>query len=357
MPIQVDNSRPIRTVDASGKVISTNTNDAAPIKTIDTAGRSIQQELKAETKQVAEEAAKNLPNFAAGQTSVASNLAPPEDKPQGQETPETKDAEKVTEAKIRKEYLEAQRIKRQAQEMEKKAKSNLEKAEAFDKARALAENGEDPTALLRAAGLDPIKFYRDMTNYALSDKAKDIKPVDPVQKELQEHKERLDKYAKDLEEKEKATREKEELMAHNQVISDRVIPMLKNNPDKYETLLAQYGADAAVEVYKNVWEIYQQTGQARSFEQVADEMEKYWSEQVESGIIKALQLKKFKEKYAHTNPELNRNTIPERQETPTSSVTLSNKQQITTPPVSKLNPYKGMTKEERVQAILTKFDK
>lgn len=334
MPIQVDSSKPVKTVDSSGKTVSTSTNEAAPIKSLDTQGRSVQREVKTEANSIADRAAKEA------------GFAPSENNPPLAE-------DKITESKIRKEYLEAQRIKRSAQEMEKKAKTNLSRAQAFEKAREMAENGDDPTAILRSAGLDPVKYYRDLTNYALSDKGKK-EEVDPVKRELSEHKERLDKYAKDLEEQSKAIQSKEEVAAHNQVIQDKVIPMLRDNGDKYETILAQYGNQAAVEVYKNVWDIYQQTGEAKTFESVADEMEKYWSEQVESGIIKALQLKKFKEKYTQSSSQNSGNYRSERQETPNSSITLSNKQIVSTPKSS--NPFKGMTKEERVAAIIRKFE-
>lgn len=334
MPLQVDHSRPIRTVDTFGKVISTDTADAAPMKRVDSVGRAV-----AEAARAAESA------IQAGIKSEASSVA--EKAADGLNLPgaEPKD-EKITEAKIRREYLEAQRIKRQAQEYEKKAKGSLDKAKAFDDARALAENGEDPTAILKAAGLDVVKFYQHLTNYALSDKGKQ-EETDPVKKELADHKARLEKYAKDLEERDKTTREREETAAHNQVIQGTVVPMLQANQEKYETLLMHYGQNAAIEVYKNVWEIYQQTGKARSFQDVADEMEKYWAEQVESGITKALSLKRFANRYTQAEQ------TPGRPTTPSPSFTLSNRQQSPTPPS---NPYRGMTKEERVAAILKRFD-
>lgn len=248
------------------------------------------------------------------------------------ENTESQPEKKESAAEARKLFLEAQKAKRKNDEDAKRISESMTKVEAFEKAKALADSGEDPTALLRAAGLDPRKFYQDMTTYALSDKNKEV-PEDPVQKELREHKERLDKYAKDLEFQANTIREKEDLAVHNQNITTKVIPLLEANPDRYETLLTEYGANAAVEVYKTVWEIYQETGKARSFEEVADEMEKYWEDQVESGIKKALSLKKFQNKYAQRLAQENRETENERQETPISSKTLSTKQSISSPRV------------------------
>lgn len=325
MPIQSNSSNPVRTVDASGNLVSTDTNGAAPIKTVDTQGRTI------DTNTAATEAVQ--------EAEVAVNG----------EAPATPTTEAKPDAEARKLFLEAQKTKRRADEMEKKAQANLAKADAFEKAVSLAASGEDPTAVLKAAGLDPIKFYQNMTSYALTDKGK---PEDPVQKELREHKERLDQYAKNLETQAATMKEKEEMAAHNQVISTNVIPMLNANPERYETLLMEYGANAAVEVYKTVYEIYQQTGKARKFDEVADEMEKYWSDKVESGLNNALKLKKFQNKFAQASSETTRYSQPDQSATTNRSPTLSNKHNTT--PLKSNTPVRQLTREERVAEILKK---
>lgn len=348
MPIQFDHSKPVRTVDTTGRAVSTDTKNAAPIKTVDTVGRplNVAQNAKEEAKQVAETAAKAMPAFAAEAGSKDPQPTPPP------ETLEHGDS-KTSEAQVRKEYLEAQRLRRQAEQDAKRAKASLEKAEAFEKARALAESGEDPTALLRAADLDPVKFYQKLTAYSLSDKNKE--EADPVKRELNDHKKQLEDYKARLDAQAKAIEEKEATAAHNQVIQDRVIPLLANNTERYEALLMHYGNQAAVEVYQTVWDIYQKTGVARKFEEVADEMENYWSSQIETGLTNALRLKKFANRFTQsTANELPRDTKPEPQDTSNSSKTLSNKQQIATTP-SKEKPYKGLTKEERVAAIIKQF--
>jgi hypothetical protein len=328
MPTQSDASRPIRTVDSSGKTISTDTNSAAAIKTVDSIGRIIDDspspvDAPASSQQAQDNA---LLDATGGLT------------PEVKATPD---------AEARKLFLDAQKAKRRADEMEKKAAGSLAKAEAFEKAISLAQSGEDPTAVLTAAGLDPIKFYQNMTQYALSDKGK---PEDPVQKELREHRERLDKYSKDLEQQANTIKEKEEMAAHNQVIASSVIPMLNANPEKYETLLMEYGPNAAVEVYKTVYEIYQQTGKARKFDEVADEMEKYWSDKVEAGLNNALKLKKFHNRFSQSDTETSRNKQMDHQETTNRSPTLSNKHNTT--PVKSNAASKVLTREERVAEIL-----
>lgn len=326
MPLQADTTKAIRTVDASGNTLSTNTNDAPPIKTVDTNNREI----------VESEVQANEPILSV---------------PPAQEAQEEAKGTKNPDAEARKLFLQAQRAKREADELNKRARTNLSKVEAFEKAKNLAESGEDPTALLTAAGLDPIKFYRDMTTYALSDKGK---PEDPVQKELREHKERLDKYAKDLEVQAASIKEKEENAIHNQVIQQSVIPLLTANLDKYETLLMEYGANAAVEIYKTVWEIYKETGKTRGFDEVADEMEKYWSDKVEAGLNSAFKLKRFQSRFAQeTKNEAQRQQLPDHQETTYRSPTLSNKHSAA--PVPSNKQTRILTWEERKEAALKKF--
>lgn len=317
----VNHANPVRTVDAQGNQISLDTKEAAPIKTVDSIGRSID------------------------------HTDAPRDSQEAQAIQELEKAEEVPknpDAEARKLFLQAQKAKRRADESEKKASASLAKAEAFERAISLAQSGEDPTAVLTAAGLDPIKFYQNMTTYALSDKNK---TEDPVKKELREHKERLDKYAADLEVQANTIKSKEEAAAHNQVITQTVIPMLQANADKYETLLMEYGANTAIEVYKTVWEIYQSTGKARKFEEVADEMEKYWSDKVEAGIINASKMKKFQNRFSQSNSETSRNASQDHQDIPTRSPTLSNKQ--VSQPLKKSSHYQ--TRDERVAEIMKKF--
>jgi len=338
MPVGADASKPIRTVDTSGQTIATDTGRAAAIKTVDISGRAVQPDAA----KVADQAAGDHPGLtkteAPKEGEKTGEAKPPDDKP-------------VTDADRRKEWLAIQRLKRSLAEKEKRAGEGLKKAEAIEKAIALTKSGEDPTAILVAAGLDPIEHYQGMTKFALSDKAKP--PEDPVQKELREHKERLDKYAKDLEVQTKTLEDQRALDLHNKAIQDHVIPLLQNNAERYEALHAEYGPNAAVEVYRTVWEIYQKTGTARKFEEVADEMEAYWVEQVDKGIQAASKLKKFQNRFAQNDSgqghPVDRTEIRR-------SVTLSNRAAPAVPPVTpSRNPYSGMTPDERVAAILKKF--
>lgn len=331
MPLQVDHTRPVRTVDTHGSVIATETNGSAPIKHVDSVGREVQ----ADAAKVAEQAAAAA--FGA-------------DAPKEGEKPKEGEAKEPTAADVRKAYLEAQKEKRQASSLLKLAKAKLADADGYALAKAKVESGEDPMALLNFAKIDPVKNYQEMTKRAL---AEPKPPEDPREKSLREHEERLKKYQEDLEVKVKTIQDREDLDQKNTVIKERVIPLIERNEEKYESLLAEYGAQTAVQVFQTVWDIYQQTGVARSFEEVADEMEAYWTEKVDSGLKAAAKLKKFQSRFAQSGP--GPSETPD-QPVRSRSVTLSNKPSVSTfVPTSSPVRKRGQTKDERVAEILAKF--
>jgi hypothetical protein len=186
-----------------------------------------------------------------------------------------------------------------------------------------------------------------MSTHALKEPAK---KETPEQKMLREHQERLDEYAKTLEVTANTIKEKEELAAHNKNITEQVIPLLQQNPDRYESLLIEYGANAATEVYKAVWQRYQETGEIVSFQQAADRMEEYWAGQIESGLNAASKMKKFGNRFAA--PEQTRQKQVQS-ETP-RTFTLSNNQSTNTAPApgGKNKPPAHLTWEERAQWII-----
>jgi hypothetical protein len=257
----------------------------------------------------------------------------------------------------RKLFLQAQKAERRAKEMEKKAASSLAVVEAFEKAKSSAQSGQDPTALLLAAGLDPVKFHRDMIVYATNPQNK---PEDPVQKELRETREQLAKYAKDKEAFEVQIKTEKENQIHNKNISERVIPLLNNNPEKYEILLTEYGANAAIEIYKAVWDAYNLPDDQKpegwkmpTFEEAADRIEEYWYNTRKSAIIEASKKKKFQDLFAR-NPDSSPETNIDQLETPRRSHTLSNKQSISAAP--KQQQYdRVLSRDERAKEILKKF--
>ena len=321
MPIQTDQSPVLKeiTVDANGREIMDNSIDKVDARGLHISEEELQQ----------------------AQNPVTTETTTEEKK---EEVP------KNSEAEARKLFLSAQKAERKAKEMEKKAKAGLEKSEALEKALEMTKSGQDPTALLKAVGLDPIKFYQDMTTHAL--KAEE-KPEDPVQKELREHKERLDKYAADLEVQAKTVQEKEELAEHNRIITSTVAPLLMNNAEKYEALLTEYGNQAAAQVYTEVWTHYQKTGEMVPFEKAADVLEQFWSEKIESGINAASKFKKFANRFAQ--PQQTPRQSTEQPETPKSSFTLSNKQTISASSSPPRQYDRYLSADERAAEVLRKL--
>jgi hypothetical protein len=260
--------------------------------------------------------------------------------------------------RVRKEWLEAQKSKRRAQEMEKQARGSLDKAEALKKAREALDNGTDPTQYITEAGLDPYKFYSDWTKYQLNS----TQETDPVKRELAEHKSRLERYEEQLAQQNQQLQEREILAMHNQALAQHCIPLINNNKDKYEALLRQYGKDAAATVYKTAWAIKQETGVARTFESVADEMEAYHTEQLEEGIKTALSMSKLKSKFAQLSSQTqSEKPVPSRPtETPIAAAkpTLSNKPMaITYSDQAPRTLSRPQTLSERVAAALERMDK
>ena len=326
MPIQSDQAKPVITINEKGQQVATNSEYKEP-KQIDTEGRPVEA-------------------FVEAQTSSVPNPTPATPTPQEQEEPSPKNPE----LDARKLFLKAQKAERKAKENEKKSQDGLKKAEAINAAIKLTNEGGDPTAVLTAVGIDPIKWYQNMTSYALSNKDK---AEDPVKKELREHKERLDQYEKEREVLTKTIQEKEEVAQHNAVIMREVIPLIRDNADRYELLITEYGSNASTAVYQKVWDHYQETGEIVPFEQAADALEQYWQTQVENGINTASKLKKFSNRFAQSVSSNQRNQ-QEQPETPNrSSFTLSNKQVAASQP-SNAPRTKSLTAEERYKLILKK---
>lgn len=337
MPITADLTVPHQVLDTKGNIISSDARKGADYKppALDTANRPVATETAPEQSKPGE--------------ATPAAASPVE----GQPDASTEATPKDPEAAARKLFLDAQKAERRAKEAEKAAKAGLAKAQAFEKAVELVKTGGDPTSILAAAGLDPTKFYQQLTDHWLKEPAKE---EDATTKQLREHQERLDQYAKDLEVQATTIKQKEELAQHNQIITNQVIPLLQKEPDRYEALLTEYGPNAAVEVYKAVWERYQQTGEMVPFEQAADRMEEYWSQQIESGLIAASKLKKFANRFAQQANTQDTPKPDQATETPNRSFTLSN-QHIAAPTQPQQKPaiQRGLTWDERKRAIIGKY--
>lgn len=332
---------PVKTVDKYGR--TQNIETSRPIQTIDFTGKTVSETSNSETSNSETE----------GQASnLTSNNSSNLEQSISNQAIQTNDNKSISEFDLRKEYLETQRLKREAEQLKKQAKEDLSKAQAFRKARDLAISGEDPTALLLAADINPVKFYQDLTKFSLSDKGRQVE-TDPVKIELQEHKKRLESLQKELDEKKQQSEKQQELQQHNQIIQSKIIPFLQSNPEKYEVLLMHYGPNAAIEIYQSTYSYYEKTGKLVSFEQMADHLEQSWFNQLVSGHTNALKLKKYKERFAEKQQAQNlsdENLNTPNEQITNNSVTLSNKFSASTSPITK-NKYQGLSHKEKAELI------
>ena len=332
MPIQSDQAKPVITINEKGQQVATNSEYKEP-KQIDTEGRPVEA-------------------FVEAQTSSVPNPTPATPTPQEQEEQSPKNPE----LDARKLFLKAQKAERKAKENEKKSQDGLKKAEAINAAIKLTNEGGDPTAVLTAVGIDPIKWYQNMTSYALSNKDK---AEDPVKKELREHKERLDQYEKERTVMLTDMQQKEDMIAANKIISTQIIPIIQSNPEKYETILLEYGKDTAIAIFNVMKEAYDLPDDQKpagwkmpTFEEAAERLEIYWAEKVESGIIAASKLKKFSNRFAQSFS--NQSNQSEQKETPNrSSFTLSNRQSAQSAPPSKFS--RNLTRDERIDLLIKQY--
>jgi hypothetical protein len=252
----------------------------------------------------------------------------------------------------------ALKLERRARETERTHKASIQKAQAVE--RALAETATDPTALLRAAGLDPTAYFQSLVDYNINQGS----AKDPVQERLDAQERQMQAYQaasmKQLAELENY-RISQDI---NTVVTRDILPMIKESPDTFDLLLLEHGGNesaVARTVYQNVEDIYKQTGNILSFKDVAQELETLLQEQHDQELEKLARSSKYKGKFAgtSTNP-----TASNSRQTPTASApnqqqsqvsrkaqTLTNQQNPSVTP----QPSQGITAmepEERIAQIL-----
>lgn len=209
------------------------------------------------------------------------------------EAPAEAPAEKSP-AQVRKEFLDASKAQRKAQEEQKRAREMAEKADKVKKYQA--EWKKDPSKILDELGIPKDEFYQTLTNQYLQ-----IQPQeDPVEKKV---KEKIDPVLEELrKEKEAIAAERDRAVVGN-IVATQIIPMFNADDalDKYGALLSQFDNDkqkAAHFIYNECFGHWQRTGgtnggQAIPFDQAAQMFEDKYSELYEAGIKRLIGMKKF----------------------------------------------------------------
>lgn len=260
----------------------------------------------------------------------------------------------------RKLFLSAQKSDRQASERLSKTKASTQRAEAID--AALANLDKDPTALLKAAGIDSIKYYQKLTQHHLNG---DPAP-DPVQERLSAQEAKLKAVAEHLEFQKQELQEQADLNAKITAVGQHVLPILQRDMDSYESILAYNGDDpnaAAVYIFNAVEREYDESVKRDpnnpnivSFQDAANALEKYHSDQLELGITKAMSMKKFSAKYGNRlAPAENTDALLGHTDEPKRPATLtSNHSKVVTQP-SKKSTTREQSIEDRIAKTLSKF--
>lgn len=297
MPIAASstpNQNPVKTVEVSTEVTR---NSGRAIGTVGSFGSEASAESAAPEAPPAPEAP------ATSQEGEAGHQEAPQD--------QTKAEVEPSKAEARRMFLQAQKAERRAQEMLKKAEADAKKADEFR--AALANRETDPLSVYRALGLDPQQEYQALTKEALKNVQE---PTDPIQDAIKAQKEELARVAEQLKKQQEDLEMKELKQQEYAVLSQQVYPVLAKNADTFESVIAHCDGNmskAADYVYETLKNIHAEQGdeaiaqlaeQAQKngsnlFEQVALGLEEYHSKLIESGITKALQLKKF-QKYGQS---------------------------------------------------------
>lgn len=250
--------------------------------------------------------------------------------------------------KLTKSYLKADKERHLAKQM---AKSAQDKAKAYETLMK-ATQSEDPTEVLKAAGIDTSEYLQKLLHFAQKDLTK---PVDPVTQTLNQK-------LKEYEERDaKRAAEVEQMKTNWQVaqqINTNVLPVIATNTDRFETLLAMHkgsAQDVAQYVFNTAAQVYNETGKAQSFDAIADALEKHHFDLIENGHKAALQLKKFSAKYG-SQPQAQQTA---HTETPAVKVTETPRPQSvattqSTVPSIPRNVYVPPTQEDRIAEAFSK---
>jgi hypothetical protein len=229
-------------------------------------------------------------------------------------TQEAKQEAKQEDRDARKLYLDAQKAERKANELLKKNKERV--AQADKVLDAISRSKADPYALADAAGFNRTEYLDSLVNSHFKASV-DNKPENPVQQEVAQLKAQIAEYADERKRDNEQKLTTADQMAVKNHINTVVIPLLKSDLDKYEGLLTAYSRDgvtheqqiasAAQEVINMQFSLYNDyiaKGNADCnpeeifpLASIAENLDTYHNNILESGIINTLKSKRFA-KYA-----------------------------------------------------------
>jgi hypothetical protein len=189
------------------------------------------------------------------------------------------------------------------QQQTKEAKKLAEKAEAYKKAFA----SDNAAEALDALGLDKNKIFQSLLDEQLKQTT-----ADPTSEKLTDHDKKLQSALDKIAQLENQIQEDKESTAATTVKSNYIAPLIHKDPDKYETLIDIFGSKEAVidQVYSEIYDEYQKSGNSYQPEEALDAMENYWQGVVERSLNKAKSLKKYSKFFANQPEQLQTSMHP-----------------------------------------------
>lgn len=185
-------------------------------------------------------------------------------------------------------------VQRRAMQMQKEAEEKIRKANEVSK--LLEEANSDPTAVARALNMDPNEFLKKYQN-----KMFDI-PNEPVQSTEDLVQARLQKYDEERQREREQFASLQSQTIKQNYVSNKILPIIMTNPDKFEILNNDDPNMAAAVIYDMMNDHYAASGEELNAEDVAEELENLLAKELEERITKVQKYKKFS-KYFKELPE------------------------------------------------------
>lgn len=272
---------------------------------------------------------------------------------------ETAPAKEKTAAEARKEFLAASKAARKAQEEQKKARELAQKADQISKFRA--DWQKSPSAVIQEMlGVDPAKFYQAQTDEFLGTHTAEPDPVvEKVQAELKP-------YIEELKKEKEAIQQQQITASEQHNIATRVLPVVKN-AEQFPILLTVFETPekAAAEIYQQVKNHWIKTsefdaqgnvvkqGELVPFEECARQLEEFHEKQIDLGIKKIINMKKFAHYFRSEQASTGSTDTVAQPEQPKANKTLTNAHSpsVASPSVSK-KPFTKMNLNDRIDEVL-----
>lgn len=261
----------------------------------------------------------------------------------------------VTRTERATQFRRARDIEKRAMEMKKQAEQQFDQAKGFQ--QLMQEAKKDPTVLAKAMGMDPSELYRLYSNKMLSlpDEPEPVKPEEEV-------KQRLDRYEAERVQERQRYNELQSQTVKQTYVSTKILPVITGDTERFALLNMQGKDQAANFIYDIMDSHYRTTSEELDPAEVAEEMEKQLTEEIESKVKEIRKVSKFSK---HFQPEEQASSGqlgggPGRNEVRTKSASLGTRtlsSRLENPNMSTGEPTRAafMSREERISKILSKM--